>query len=363
MNNIRLEVNGSLYSGWTGCTVNVGLMKLSRDFMVSFTRSQGEKGLRIGIKIGDEVKVYIDNDLIITGFVSNLTMSYSATSVGLNLTGFSKTVDLVDCQVPTGQPLSFKQVPIVQIIKAMAGHYGISVKDEANATMVVNWDIAPTETIKSALNKLLRQYSLMLTDNAYGEVVITKIGSRGKAFDTLETGVNILSASYQLAGNTLFSDYVVIGQGANPDSERPVSDSQSYGRARHNHSRKRFNVTTQSGDANTADLQKRARLLRDFNVGSSETYSCQVVGWRQSNGALWTTNQAVRVVDKFFDVDNYFLVSDVSFSLSESGTYTHLTLKPVGAFTSTDVKSTESAVKLSNRIKKSETSDTNWTSK
>lgn len=367
MNDVRVEVGGTLFGGWTSVRIDAGITKLARDFAVAFTRTSGAGGIRIGVKPGDAVRVYIDSDLVLTGYVSDMELAYAATAVTLTMRGFSKTVDLCECQVPPGSPLSFKKTSIQSIIKRLAGLYGIGVDVQVDASKSIDWDVSPTETIKSTLEKMLKQHTMLLTDNDRGELVVLKAGGGGRASDVLATGKNLLSATYALDAKSLFSEYAVLGQGANATSERPVTDAQVTAKALFDGIRHRVSVYSQSGDATAAELQRRARLLRDNAAGNSETYRCQLQGWRQSDGALWTVNQLVRVRDEFFELDKYFLVSDVSFSLSKNGSVTDLVLRPLGAFIETDLpdkaKAAKEAASVNTVVRKSDTAVAEWTNK
>lgn len=365
MNDVRIEVGGTLFGGWTSVKISAGITKMARDFIVAFTRTSKAGGITMGVRPGDSVKVFIDDDLVLTGYVTGLDTAYSATTVTLTMKGFSRTIDLCDCQVPAGAPLSFKRTPIHSIVSRLAAHYGIEVERQVPGAQTVDWDVSPTETVMSTLEKMLKQHTMLLSDNALGELVLLEAGSGGIAADELKTGGNILTATYSIEAKGLYSDYVVLGQGANSQSERPVTDAQSMAVSRFSGIRRRVFVTKQSGDATVAELQRRAKLLRDYAVGSSETYRCTVQGWRQSNGMLWKPNSMVRVIDSYFELDRYFVIGEVSFSLSRTGTTTDLLLKPLGSYIETaelPKKDKEAAKSRNNLVHKGMTKDSAWTS-
>ena len=56
-------------------------------------------------------------------------------------------------------------------------------------------------------------------------------------------------------------------------------------------------------------------------------------GWLQGDGTVWKPNTLVRVVDPLLRIDEDWLIRDVSFSLSVSGSTTQLTLAGPDAFT------------------------------
>jgi prophage tail gpP-like protein len=57
-----------------------------------------------------------------------------------------------------------------------------------------------------------------------------------------------------------------------------------------------------------------------------------VQGWEQKGGALWPLNAEVMIDAPFLGVSGAMLISEVTYSLSDAGTTTDLTLRPTGSF-------------------------------
>lgn len=99
-NKVRVIVNGSAaeYEHWTDVSITSELNTLARSFQVGTTAKLPQSSKLISsFELGDEVQVYIGGDLVLTGYVDALPISYNATSVVAAITGRSCTEDLIDC--------------------------------------------------------------------------------------------------------------------------------------------------------------------------------------------------------------------------------------------------------------------------
>lgn len=65
---VKLLIGGKEYRAWQLVSISSKLLSYARVFRVGFTRESAGTG--IGIKIGDLVRVKIDDDLVLTGYVT-----------------------------------------------------------------------------------------------------------------------------------------------------------------------------------------------------------------------------------------------------------------------------------------------------
>ncbi|MDD6318488.1 MAG: hypothetical protein PUA61_06540 [Succinatimonas hippei] len=99
-NKVRIIVNGSAteYEHWTDVSITSELNTLARSFQMGTTAKLPQSSKLISsFELGDEVQVYIGDDLVLTGYIDALPISYNATSVVAAITGRSRTEDLIDC--------------------------------------------------------------------------------------------------------------------------------------------------------------------------------------------------------------------------------------------------------------------------
>ena len=88
-------------------------------------------------------------------------------------------------------------------------------------------------------------------------------------------------------------------------------------------------VKKESGNASAEILQKKSAVMKDVRFGESDVLTYKVQGWRQSNGELWKVNTCVKIKDSWLEgqEDLVWIVAQISYSASASGTTASLTLK------------------------------------
>ena len=325
---VTLFVNGRKYENWLDVSIACTLQSLARTFSVRSTRSKED--LTIGIQPQDEVQVFIDGEPVLTGYVTKREVSYSASGISVTISGASKTVDLQDCCMPHGMANSYKNQTHEQNLKAVCKPFGIGVVDQVKSVDRRNLEFSPTETVGSAITRYLQKNGILLTDDEAGNLVIAQAGSGGIAHDILELGKNILEGKRTEDVSKRFSDYVTLGQAANPTSELPVSANHLTSTARDSGVRRpRWLVKQESGNASTEILQKKAVVTRDVRQGESDILTYKVQGWRQSNGELWKVNTILFVKDTYLEVsqNHNWVVSEISYLLNSSGTSCNLKLQ------------------------------------
>ena len=363
-NQVSLSIGGKNYYGWLSVSVIVALQSIARSFSVSLTsKSSPYSSGAAKIRVGDDVELSIGGDLVLSGYVTNVDESYSGSTNQINIKGYSKTVDLIDCSVPDGKPLSYKKQTPIQIVSDMASHYGIGLEVKALKSDAVDFDISPEEKIKEALDRLIKKYSLLLTDNENGKLVLTQIGAGGICHDKIQLGANILSGKRSLDGKNLFSRYVLLGQGANPLSERPVTDNHLKAVSVDSDVRHRVKTIVQTGDASAAGLQSRVNVVMQQSRAQAETLSYKVRGWRQSNGELWPINAFVLVDDDKLGIRRELLIAGVNYSLDDKGMVTTIDLKMPEEFSIVDAPTAEAAIKTFALNKVGAVGKATWTGK
>lgn len=366
---VTVEVNGKEFRWWEGVTIDLELTNITREFAVSFTQdfSRETPSAFDGLpRVGDEVKLWVGEDLLCTGYITKSQSSYSSSSVTLSINGASKTIDLVECTLPIGAKHRVSSVSLKDGVEMLVKNYGIKVVDEVKSSKKVSLDVSPTKKIKSALEELIQGQSIILTDNGNGDLVMTTAGKGGLAHDALKLGRNVLEGSRSVDGKSLYSQYVVVGQSTNGNSDKAVTANQTKASASIDGVRKRECVYQQSGDANMGAMLQRATLLKNHAIGASETYEYTAQGWRQSNGDLWSPNTTVQVYDDIFRTSQVFLIDRVTLTKDNSGTKSKLHLIHPEALLNTDVPDLPKKASTSSNASyqfthKGETGEAQWT--
>ena len=329
---VTLTVNGADYAGWKTARVQIGLEQLARAFEVSVTEQwPGSDAPRI--KPGDLCVIKIGADVICTGYVFAAPVEYDASGINRMINGRSKTADLVDSSADykTGQ---FKGLTVDVIAAQMAGAYGLTVSSQvAVGAPLADHQIQQGESVFESLDRLANARQILITDDASGNVVLASAGSAGNAVDGLELGVNIHSALAGFDYAEVYSVYTVKGQKSGSDDLWGSAAASALGSASDGTvTRRRELIVRQSGQADVNTCQQRAAYEQQVRSAKAGEIRYKLVGWRQSDGSLWQVNQTVNVKDAIMGVDTSLLISEVIFSLDESGQFTELAVLHPGAF-------------------------------
>ncbi|MCG5030747.1 hypothetical protein MAF45_04715 [Mesosutterella sp. OilRF-GAM-744-9] len=144
---VKLIVGGKEYRAWQSVSISAKLLSYARTFTVGFTRENNAAGQPgIDIKIGDFVQLKIDDDLVLTGYITKTTFSYSDKSISLSIEGASKTVDLAECYLAVSDVKQFSNLSVSKTLQVLAKPYGISVIKRTEKDPKANIAIAATDS-------------------------------------------------------------------------------------------------------------------------------------------------------------------------------------------------------------------------
>lgn len=197
-NEVSLKVNGVKYKFWTSVSITSELNTIAPAFSVNaFSKSS----LMIdGLKSGRPVTVKIGNDVVLTGYIEQTPVSYSATSANVGIAGRSKTCDLIDCTVMVDDPnisyekpntsnsnyvscpqnaaTEYKNVALETIIAQLIMPYGIKLVNETKPlTKKRNFSAKHEDTVLKALQNLTSTENLLFYGNEKGDLVVTEKAS------------------------------------------------------------------------------------------------------------------------------------------------------------------------------------------
>lgn len=337
MSELILVVDGTPHLGWTGLTVGRSIERGPHEFEVSLTSRWGEKTQTNprSIVAGMPVQVYVDDDLVISGYIDDVDPEYDATQHSLTVRGRSKLGDLVDCSTEGEQ---FPRMSLLGIASQLCAPFGIKVSADGNAASAAREVFKKPKTLDLGesiwdfLEELARVRAVLLTSTAEGNLLITRAG-QGKADIALELGKNIKSASGNFSHRELFSDYIVTAQQPGAMTLTGVDTSQPKGTAKGT-GRFRPLVISADSSGDIADCRTRAEWQRNVHFGRSRGSVYTVSQWRQTpGGRLWTPNEMVSVKDAWCGLDTDLLIVETRIRMDGSnGSTTEIRVMPREAF-------------------------------
>lgn len=332
-NTVTIIVGAKRYDGWKRVRITAGIERLARDFDIDITlRWPGEEAYGGLCKPFDACVAYIGSDKILTGYIDATPVRYDSAGIVLGLMGRSKTADLADCSA-VNTPGQWLGQSVEKIAKAIASPYGVSVVSEVDTgDAIADHQVQQGETAFESIDRLLRQRQLLATDNAKGELVFIKPGTK-RATTSLMLSKNILSATYQGDHKDRYSTLTVKGQGSGSDQAYGADVTQAKGSAADSDvPRYRNLLLVQNGQATDSICLDRALFECDQRAGKANVVTYVVQGWRQNDGALWEPNALVRVTDDLLGIDEDRLIAEVTYEMGEYGTTTTLLTAPPKAF-------------------------------
>lgn len=334
-NTVRLLVNGREFMGWKDVSITLGIQQQARSFSLSVTRSwPGQSRLDRQIIPGDICQLFIGDTLVLTGYIDAAPVSYNATSITMKVEGRSKTADLVDCAAEGHQ---WRNRRVEDILADLARPYGIDVICSIDTgEPVSDHQIQQGEKAFESLDRLLKLRSLLATDNAKGEVVLTRTGTN-KAETSLVLGDNILTGSAKLDFKQRYSLYTFKGQRAGTDAKNGKNATEMKAVVPDGEIRRyRPLIVIPEGQVSPEICEFQAQWEKAYRVGQSWEATYLVQGWRQKlQGPLWDANQQVEINDPLIGFNpqdqgekKELLISTVKYDLSDKGMTTTLTVAP-----------------------------------
>lgn len=377
---ITLMIDGRRYGGWTAARVTRGITRCASDMEIEVSERWAGQAEPWRIRPFAEVKVYAAEDLLLTGYVDEYSPSGSPTAHSVRIAGRSRTGYLIDC-MPDIQSGQFSGYTLAAIVRAVAAPFEIeivSATPNAERT-IVNANLEPSETAWAFIERLARLVGVLCTDDPTGRLVLTNVGNT-KATGRLVHGENINRYSGRLSGEKRWDRYILKGQtgidgggsaggtnvwngagGITAPAGGPVATVRTSLRVETRDPevpRYRPHVAIAESQMSLEQMQHRVEWQKRFAFGQSVQAQITIPGWRQPDGSLWRVNQMVPVKSDFLGVDQDLLISAITWSLSDQGHETELTLNPIEAFEpDPNLTRIERGGQLENKSK----SGVNWT--
>jgi prophage tail gpP-like protein len=339
-NAVRLVVNDKEYGGWKSVSITAGIERQARDFDLSVTdRWPGQTDIPRRIRPGDLCEVFIGDDRILTGYVDATPINYDATQISVGVKGRSKTGDLVDCSA-INKPGSWAGAKIERIAADLAGTYGIKVTTQRDTGAALAHTIDQGETVFESIDRMLKLRQLLATDDELGRLVFIDVGSAGTAKTSLKLGDNVKSAEAPLDYKDVYTEYICKGQRAGTDDDfgdtvagesAALTDTSVL-------SRRRVLLKKSSGQTDGGTAAQRVKYEQAHRKAKALETTYTVQGWRQADGSLWRHNMFVRVIDPVIGFDDEFVISEITYSLSEDGQIAKIQVGPKDGYVNSPAK-------------------------
>jgi prophage tail gpP-like protein len=320
------------YRGWLSVMLERSVDEATMQFGVIGTRDWPGMQRAWDFQPGDSCTVHMNEHLMATGWVDQVSPRYDAGSHQIEIVGRGLVSDLIDC-APEGAPTQWKKAPPADIIRALAAVYQVGVVIETDLGAPLDFKVQQGETAWEAIERITRLRQVLAYEQHDGTLLITRVSTEYCDTDLVQGG-NIKTANALLDDRERHSVVIVKGQQAGADNVSPRQAAQSIGRATDpSITRYRPLVIYQAAKTSNAEAQARAQWEVANRWGNGRTATIEVQGWFTDEGVPWPINRICRIEDGWLGLDREMTICAVSFRLGASGTITRLTLKPPEALT------------------------------
>jgi prophage tail gpP-like protein len=341
--NGSLSFNPQVYEGWTNINIEKSLENLSGSFSLGMTQLFNTDNVINGFtaKEGDGCIITIDDNIILTGFIDNLDIGYSADSHSIQVSGRDKASDLIDSSLIGNSDLNAPydaQQLVEHILRLLGLNLEVFLTTGTDIIYNEDFDSGAGKNAWEQLDKYLQKKSLFATTDVAGDINLFR-GSFGQTnqslFHLIQGGNvnNILRGNKTSSINQRFNKISVLSQSSSLTSRGNFYNQNGTAIDSTIRTTKQLEIVSNASMTSAecqdlADFQKNIRQAR----GSSYTYDIQ--GFRQINGDLWLPNYEIYVKDEFYGIADNFLIKKVNLRRDlENGSITTLTLVDKLAYT------------------------------
>lgn len=322
---IEVFANGRKFSYWTAARVSRPLDHISASFSLNLA-AKSENSDNVRLFPGDSVEIAVDGEKVLSGFTDKFSTSFSQGSHQVGVSGYEKTIDLVDCCIES--PFEFENKKMDEIIRSICARFGIRFDNRYGVDVgkpFTRFAIEPGTKAVDAFSKLCKERGVMPCSDGRGTIFLftPEKALRGPM---LRQGENLVSASMDLSLSDRFSKYTVYGTGKAKSKAVGVANDQDVQRSRP------F-ILVDSNSVDKDKVQSRADWECRVRKAKSMAFNASVVGWTHSGG-LWEpgTISSFLAPELFVRTPLDLLVSAVEYSWGSEGQMTNLTLVQPDSF-------------------------------
>lgn len=366
----RLEVEGvGIFDEWTLAEVTRDLKDFSGAFNLSlrdYSRSLSTFNYASPAKVyrlrpGPEVKVFVDDQLELVGFIEKVTPSITSDFAEVTITGRDKTGDLIDSAAAPEGPGELVDVKLEDAVKQVAKPFGLKVTNEIDTgNAFPRYPLGIAETGLSAIEKGARQRHALVTSDGIGGIKITRTGSEAAPADLTLPG-NMLGSDATFSDEGRHSEVIVRGQAEKArgdrknrtapqkpgDAPKKPADRKATDGSATQRERKGATITGRAKDPEIKRYRPIVHMAKSqpdnvsaddeadwrMRTARSEAEELTTSVWGYAvNGKPWRVNQAPMVRDKFQGIFRKMIIGRTSKRYDDGGRVTDLTLNSPEAF-------------------------------
>lgn len=334
-NDVVVEIDGKSHNNWKSYDID-------SDFLIPADAFAFDIGVPSDSTVlpdysGAEVKVRINDTLVMTGIVDTVQHGISKTSRTYRLNGRDKASVLVDCSAPI---TNVKGLTVLDAIKKIVEPLGIKqvqLKAENNP-LLDKVDIDVGETAWNAAMRCANSAGLHLWFEPNGVLIVGGADYSTPPVATLccmkdGSQNNFEQADLSFDVSNRFSEITFLAQSHGKQGQDNKNDLKWVYKDSEMTTYKPKTVVVSDVD-NLEALQKWAKKYIADSILEGFTLTIIVPDHKMQDGTLWQPGQRVHVICEEYDIDAIFFLMGRRFMLSrQGGTQTELRFKQDGIWT------------------------------
>lgn len=334
-NDIVVEIDGKSHNSWKNYDID-------SDFLIPADAFAFDIGVPSDSTVlpdysGAEVKVRINDTLVMTGIVDTVQHGISKTNRTYRLNGRDKASVLVDCSAPI---TNVKGVTVLDAVKKIVEPLGIKqiqLKAEKNP-LLDKVDIDVGETAWNAAMRCANSAGLHLWFEPNGVLIVGGADYSTPPVATLccmkdGSQNNFEQADLSFDVSNRFSEITFLAQSHGKQGQDNKNDLKWVYKDSEMTTYKPKTVVVSDVD-NLEALQKWAKKYIADSILEGFTLTIIVPDHKMQDGTLWQPGQRVHVICEEYDIDAIFFLMGRRFMLSrQGGTQTELRFKQDGIWT------------------------------
>lgn len=334
-NDIVVEIDGKSHNSWKNYDID-------SDFLIPADAFAFDIGVPSDSTVlpdysGAEVKVRINDTLVMTGIVDTVQHGISKTNRTYRLNGRDKASVLVDCSAPITNVKGLTVLDAVKKIVEPLGIKQVQLKAEKNP-LLDKVDIDVGETAWNAAMRCANSAGLHLWFEPNGVLIVGGADYSTPPVATLccmkdGSQNNFEQADLSFDVSNRFSEITFLAQSHGKQGQDNKNDLKWVYKDSEMTTYKPKTVVVSDVDSLEA-LQKWAKKYIADSILEGFTLTIIVPDHKMQDGTLWQPGQRVHVICEEYDIDAIFFLMGRRFMLSrQGGTQTELRFKQDGIWT------------------------------
>ena len=334
-NDVVVEIDGKSHNSWKNYDID-------SDFLIPADAFAFDIGVPSDSTVlpdysGAEVKVRINDMLVMTGIVDTVQHGISKTNRTYRLNGRDRASVLVDCSAPITNVKGLTVLDAVKKIVEPLGIKQVQLKAENNP-LLDKVDIDVGETAWSAAMRCANSAGLHLWFEPNGVLIVGGADYSTPPVATLccmkdGSQNNFEQADLSFDVSNRFSEITFLAQSHGKQGQDNKNDLKWVYKDSEMTTYKPKTVVVSDVD-NLEALQKWAKKYIADSILEGFTLTIIVPDHKMQDGTLWQPGQRVHVICEEYDIDAIFFLMGRRFMLSrQGGTQTELRFKQDGIWT------------------------------